>query len=96
MELDNILETCRDNIVISDMFTKADQVINKMEHNNIACFVSGGADSDIMIDAIRKVDYDKKVKFVWFNTGLEYQATKSHLEYLENRYDVEIIREREQ
>ena len=94
MDLDKILETCKDNIIISDMFTKANQVINNMGHNNIACFVSGGADSDVMIDAITKIDFDRKVKFIWFNTGLEYQATKNHLDYLENRYNVEIIRER--
>lgn len=54
----------------------------------------GGADSDIVIDICNKIDKDKKIKYVWFDTGIEYQATKDHLEYLENKYDVEIIREK--
>ena len=94
MYLNDILESCRDNIIISDMFTKANQVINNSGHNNIVCYISGGSDSDIILDAISKIDYDKKVKYVWFDTGLEYQATKNHLLYLENRYNIDIQREK--
>ena len=46
------------------------------------------------MDIISKLDKDKKVKYVWFDTGLEYQATKDHLVYLENKYDVPIQREK--
>lgn len=52
----------------------------------------GGADSDIMLDLLDKCDPDKKIKYVWFDTGLEYQATKDHLKYLEQEYGVEIER----
>jgi 3'-phosphoadenosine 5'-phosphosulfate sulfotransferase (PAPS reductase)/FAD synthetase len=31
---------------------------------------------------------------VFFDTGLEYQATKDHLEYLETKYDIKIKREK--
>lgn len=52
----------------------------------------GGADSDIMLDLLDKCDPDKKIKYIWFDTGLEYQATKDHLSYLEQEYEVEIER----
>lgn len=45
-----------------------------------------------MLDIIYKVDIDKKVRYVWFDTGLEYEATKRHLEYLEKRYAIKIER----
>lgn len=31
-------------------------------------------------------------RYVWFNTGMEYKATKEHLEYIENRYGIKIER----
>lgn len=34
------------------------------------------------------------VTYVWFDTGLEFRATKTHLEYLEERYGIEILRRR--
>lgn len=83
-----------DDIVIIDSFVKANSVINNPNYENIMCSISGGSDSDIILDLISKVDINKKVKYVWFNTGLEYQATKDHLKYLEEKYNIEIIRER--
>ena len=43
-----------------------------------------------MLDLISKIDTDRKVRYIWFDTGLEYQATKDHLKYLEEKYHVEI------
>lgn len=78
------------NLTIYDSFVK---LHSKIESNkNILCFVSGGADSDIMIDMISKIDRQKKVKFIFFDTGIEYQATKEHLDYLEKKYDIKIER----
>ena len=62
------------------------------QYNNIVVSVSGGSDSDIMVDMFTKCDPDKKVKYVFFDTGLEFQATKKHLEYLEKKYDIKIER----
>lgn len=59
-------------------------------HRNIACSISGGADSDIMLDMVSKLDIDKKVHYVFFDTGIEMLATKKHLDYLENRYGIKI------
>ena len=63
-------------------------------HDNVACSISGGSDSDIMLDIVSKLDTDKKVRYVFFDTGIEMSATKKHLDYLENRYGIEIERVR--
>lgn len=57
-----------------------------------ACSVSGGADSDIMLHIIHSLDDDHRVSYIWFNTGLEYEATKRHLGFLEDKYNINIIR----
>lgn len=53
--------------------------------------LAGGADSDIVLDLIEKVrEPGKEIHYVWFNTGLEYQATKDHIKELEEKYGVTI------
>ena len=55
--------------------------------------ISGGADSDIMLDMIERIGYPlSKIHYVFFNTGLEFNATKEHLEYLEEKYGIQIER----
>lgn len=54
--------------------------------------ISGGSDSDIVMDLIERHKGDADVRYVWYDTGLEYEATKQHLAYLCNRYDVNIER----
>lgn len=88
------LELAKSNMMVSDAITKADSVINNAKYHSIICSISGGADSDIMLDIIHTVDVNKKVRYVWFDTGFEYLATKRHLDYLENRYQITIERER--
>lgn len=68
------------------------------QHPNAICSYSGGADSDIMIDLIenaRKIAPSlPRVKYVFFNTGLEMQATKDHVKATAEKYGVEIIEAR--
>lgn len=68
------------------------------QHPNAICSYSGGADSDIMIDLIetaRKIAPSlPKVKYCFFNTGLEMQATKDHVRETAEKYGVEIIEAR--
>lgn len=59
-------------------------------HDNIACSISGGADSDIMLDIVSRLDVENKVHYVFFDTGIEMKATKRHLDYLGNRYGIKI------
>lgn len=60
-------------------------------HDNILASISGGSDSDIMLDMIVRCGGKDKTKFVFFNTGLEYEATKRHINYLNEKYGIEII-----
>lgn len=63
------------------------------QHPNAICSYSGGADSDIMIDLIERTRKDftlPSVHYVFFNTGLEMQATKDHVKETAEKYGVEI------
>lgn len=63
------------------------------EHPNAICSYSGGADSDIMLDIIertREIFRLPPVDYVFFNTGLEMQATKDHVKETEKKYGIEI------
>lgn len=84
------------NTIIYDSFVKADSIINNPQYNKIVVSLSGGSDSDIMIDIIHRVSKRNNIRYVWFNTGLEYKATIEHLDYLEKRYGIKIERLRPQ
>lgn len=88
MDIKDILDNSPQNIVIFDSLALANNKISR--YKNIMCSVSGGADSDIVVDICTKVDKDHKVKYVFFDTGLEYEATKRHLKFLEEKYDIKI------
>lgn len=63
------------------------------EHPNAICSYSGGSDSDIMTDIIeqtRMLFNLPPVKYAFFNTGLEMQATKDHVKETEKKYGIEI------
>lgn len=92
MTLEDILKDCPNNLTIKDSIIKSYHKINNDIYTNILCSISGGGDSDVVIDICRKCDNKDKIDYVWFDTGLEYQATKDHLKYLEKKYGVEIKR----
>lgn len=82
------------NGVIADMAVKCESVF--ATHSHALVSISGGADSDVMMDVaerVRRVAHID-VTYVWFNTGIEYAATKRHLCDLEDRYGVKIKRVR--
>lgn len=68
-------------------------------HSHIMVSISGGADSDDMLDLImhtvksENIPLDK-IHFVFFNTGIEYAATLKHLDELETKYGITIERHR--
>lgn len=65
------------------------------KYPKIMVSVSGGADSDIMIDLIERIGHPlSEVHYVFFDTGIEFTATKRHLDYLENKYGIQIERYR--
>lgn len=69
-----------------------------IDHHKVFVGISGGSDSDIVIDLLEKVlaeksyDYDCEVHYVFFDTGIEYEATKRHIDYLEQKYGIKIER----
>lgn len=71
-----------ESIVITDMKFR--------EYKRILCSISGGSDSDLMIDLCEMVDDSNKIQYVFFDTGLEFVATKEHLKYLEEKYNIKI------
>lgn len=78
-----------DNQNIIDAFYKANRYIQR--HRKIMCSISGGADSDIMLDLLTTLDDEGKIIYVFFDTGLETQATKRHIKELENKYKIKIL-----
>ena len=78
-----------DRSVIIDSLFKAESVIRR--HEKVICSISGGSDSDVVLDLLHRIG-DENVIYVWFDTGLEYKATKEHLDFLEQKYNVEIRR----
>ena len=61
-----------------------------MRYSRIACAVSGGSDSDIMLDMVTRLDKNKKVSYYFVDTGIEMDATKAHISYLERKYGITI------
>ena len=90
MDINSLLKTLPQNSTIFDSFVKANSLVNTGKFKRIICSVSGGSDSDLIVDIISKLTPD--AEYVYFNTGLEYQATKDHLTYLEQKYGIEIKR----
>lgn len=87
-ELDKI-----ENVTVFDGLIKAQAVLR--HHKKVSVSISGGSDSDIVLDIIEKArNEENEVTYVWFDTGVEYQATKDHLAYLEKRYGIKIERVR--
>lgn len=89
--LDSILRDCPQNKIIGENFIRAWAKINSPLYKNKMCAISGGSDSDIMLDICSRVNKNNDIQYVWVDTGLEYQATKEHLKYLEDKYGIEIV-----
>lgn len=88
MTLNEILQLMPKNKTIVDNIIRAYHIINNPKYEKIICTISGGSDSDITLDICALCDTDNKIDYVWLDTGLEYQATKDHLLYLEDKYNI--------
>jgi len=74
-----------------DTEAKIHSVMKMHEGENIRIAYSGGADSDTVMWLFRSVGYN--IPAVFYDTGLEYGATKSHIEYMkENGFDIEVAK----
>ena len=86
MDMIEFINNAPDNHEIWSAFAKAQQHLAACR--KASCSISGGSDSDVMLDIITKADEDHKVEYVFYNTGVEYQATKDHLKFLEQKYNI--------
>lgn len=60
-------------------------------YKKIMVSVSGGSDSDILMDFVERIGHpNSEVSYVFFDTGMEFKATKEHLKFLERKYGVTI------
>lgn len=90
-DLDKILDAAPPNLAIQNTLMRMDLKLD--QYHNPVCSVSGGSDSDMMIEVIERVRGDRPVRYVFFDTGIEYQATKRQLNFLEQKYEIEIDRQ---
>lgn len=91
-DINQIISEAPDNFVIRDALCKAHEILET--HNKIVCSISGGGDSDVMLDMIIRCGAADKTDFVFMDTGLEYKATHEHLGFLEEKYGITIRREK--
>lgn len=86
----NLLLDKINNPVIGKAILTTFHKLNYGGYKKALCSISGGADSDVILDIVSKCDNNKIVDYVFFDTGLEYQATKEHIKFLEEKYNIEI------
>ena len=84
-ELYNLMSKTN-NEIINKSFLIMNNRVDK--YNKIMCSISGGSDSDIIIDMIYNINTKSDVHYIYFDTGLEYGATKEHIKFLENKYNI--------
>ena len=78
-------------------FSEIERTCRKIEehigsHERPCISVSGGSDSDCIVHLICTYfpEYVEKCRFVFIDTGLEYDATKRHLLDLQSKYGIKI------
>lgn len=87
-ELEQLLDGApRNNLIIDSIIITQNKL---RRYDKIMCSISGGSDSDILIDLCQKFNDAYKITYVFFDTGIEFQATREHIMYLEEKYGVEI------
>lgn len=86
-ELNLLLENIKNPIIGKSLITTFHK-LNYDKYKKVMCSISGGSDSDIVLDLVAKCDNNKIVDYYYFDTGLEYQATKEHIEFLQEKYNI--------
>ena len=87
-KLEQLVETAP-NIEILNSWLVTENKLSRCR--KALCSISGGSDSDLMLHLCATLDYESKVTYVFFDTGLEFQATKDHIRALEEKYGIEIV-----
>ena len=79
--------------VYAALFHTGSKLIEHIGSHERPCIsVSGGSDSDCIVHLICTYfpEYVEKCRFVFIDTGLEYDATKRHLLDLQSKYGIKI------
>lgn len=87
--ISDVIENAPENLEIINSWLVTDNKLNRSR--KVMCAISGGSDSDIVMHLCATLDKHGKVTYVFFDTGLEFQATKDHIKDLEKKYGIEII-----
>ena len=90
MEITELLQLTKKDFTVFDSIQKADGIINNKKYSSIICSISGGSDSDILLDLCTKIDKRNIIQYVFFETGIEYSATREHIKFLEEKYNIQI------
>lgn len=75
---------------IAEAFAMTYALITKHGPEHCAASISGGSDSDIVLDICARLDPEKRIHYVFFDTGMEMKATKAHIQWLQERYKIHI------
>lgn len=79
------------NLTFVDTFAKIESVMNLYEGKEVRVSYSGGSDSDTVAWLLRYMGYN--IKMVIYDTGLEYEATWRHVDYMrEQGFDIERVK----
>ena len=90
MEINELLQLTKNDFTVFDSIQKADGIINNKKYSSIICSISGGSDSDILLDLCTRIDKRNIIQYVFFETCIEYSATREHIKDLEQKYDIKI------
>lgn len=86
------MEALPKNQTIGDNYIRTWAKINSPLYKKIGCSISAGSDSDNTLDICFRCDPNHKIIYFWCDTSLEYKASKDHLDFLEKKYGITIIR----
>lgn len=64
-----LISNAPQNKTIGDNLVIAWSKINSPKYRKVLCAISGGSDSDIMLDICNRCDKDNKIDYVWYDTG---------------------------
>ena len=88
IELEQLLDGApRNNLIVDSIIITHNKL---SRYKKVMCSISGGSDSDILLDLLQKFSDSEKVTYVFFDTGIEFKATREHIEFLEKKYGIEI------
>ena len=85
------MTTLEKELFYQDSKAKFLSIIDQYELNKIRVCYSGGSDSDSILWLLRSFGYN--IKSVFYNTGLEYQATFDQVEYMKKEgFDIDVTK----